>query len=61
MKLYRKQNETHRNRKPTCGYQRRKERGREKLGVWGSQRHTATYKRDKQQGSTLQDRELYSI
>ena len=35
--------------------------GRDKLGVWDEQIHTATYKKDEQQGPTVQHRELYSI
>ena len=35
--------------------------GRDKLGVWGQQIHTTVYKIDKQQGPTVQHRELYSI
>ena len=35
--------------------------GREKLGVWDSQIQTTIYKIGKQQGPTVQHRELYSI
>ena len=34
MKLFTKQKQTHRHRKQTYGYQRRKRWGRDKLGVW---------------------------
>ena len=39
------------------------ERGwrRDKLGVWDQQIHPTIYKIDKQQGPTVQQRELYSI
>ena len=35
--------------------------GRDKLGVWYQQIQTTIYKIDKQQGPTVQHRELYSI
>ena len=35
--------------------------GRDKLGVWDQQIHTTIYKIDKQQGPTVQHRELQSI
>ena len=35
--------------------------GVDKLGVWDQQTHTTIYKIDKQQGPTVQHRELYSI
>ena len=35
--------------------------GRDKLGVWDYHTHRAIYKRDKQQGPTVQHRELYSV
>ena len=50
-----------RHRKQTYGYQRGKEVGRDKLGVWDQQIQTTVYKVDKQQGPTVQHRELYSI
>ena len=34
MNLFTKQKQTHRHRKQTYGYQRGKEGGRDKLGVW---------------------------
>ena len=37
------------------------EGGREKSGVWDQQIQTTMYKIDKQQGPTIQYRELYSI
>ena len=36
-------------------------RRKDELGVWGQQIQSATYSVDKQQGSTGQHRELYSI
>ena len=36
-------------------------RGRDGLGVWSQQMQTITYRMDKQQGPTVQHRELYSI
>lgn len=41
----------HWHRKQTYGYQKGK-RGRDKIGVWNSQKHTAMYKIDKQGFST---------
>ena len=35
--------------------------GADKLGVWDQQIQTTIYKPDKQQGPTVQHRELYSI
>ena len=35
--------------------------GRDKLGVWDQQIQTTIYKVDKQQDTTVQHRELYSI
>ena len=39
---------------------RRGEWEREGLGVWGQQMQTIMYRMDKQQGPTVQHRELYS-
>ena len=50
MNVYAKQKQTHRHRKQTCGYQRGKVRGRDKLGVWDG--HIQT-KIDNQQGPTV--------
>ena len=61
MNLFTKQKQTHRHRKQTYGYQVGKGGGRDKLGVWDQQIHTTIYKVDKQQGPTVQYRELYSI
>ena len=35
--------------------------GRDGLGVWDQQMQTVIYRMDKQQGPTVQHRELYSI
>ena len=51
-------NELFKKQKQTQGYQREKGWGRDKLGVWDQQIQTTI---DKQQGSTVQHRELYSI
>ena len=59
MSLFTRQKQTHRHRKQTYGYQRGKP-WREKLGVW-VQQIQSVYKIDKQQGPTVQHRELYSI
>ena len=34
--------------------------GKDKLGDWDEHKHTTVYKTGKQQGPTVQDRELYS-
>ena len=60
MNLFTKQKQTHRHRKQTYGYQRGKVGGN-KLGVWDQQIQTTIYKIEKQQGPTVQHRELYSI
>ena len=59
MDLFTKQKQTHRHRKQTYGYQRGG--GRDKSGVWDQQIPTTIYKTDKQQGPTVQHREIYSI
>ena len=59
MNLFMKQKQTHRHRKQTYGYQRAQGR-RDKLEVWDQQIHTTIYKIGKQQGPTVQHRELYS-
>ena len=43
MNLFTKQKQTHRHRKQTCGYQRGKGMGRDKLGVWDQQIQTTIY------------------
>ena len=56
-----KQEQIHRHIKQTCGHQRGKGVGRDKLGVWSLQIQTTIYKTDKEQGPTIWHRELYSI
>ena len=60
MSLFTKQKQTHRHRKQTYSYQRGKGE-RDKFGVWDQQIQTTIRKVDKQQGPTVQYRELYSI
>ena len=60
MNLTTEQKQTHRHRKQTYGYQRGRA-GRDKLGVWDQQIQTTVDKIDKQQGPTVQHKELYSI
>ena len=52
--------QAHRHRKQIYGYQKGKKVG-DKLGVWDQQIQTAISKTDKQQGTTVQHRELYSV
>ena len=66
MNLPTKQEQIHRHRKQTCacqgwGVEGVWAQGREGLGVWDQQMQTIIYRIDKQQGSTVQHRELYSI
>ena len=59
-----KQKETHRHREQTCGCRRGGGGGggrREGGGVWGQQMQAIIYRLDKQQGPTVQHRELDSI
>ena len=51
--IFTKQKQTHRLRKQIYGYQRGKEVGRDKLGVWDRHIHTAIFKIDNQQGPTV--------
>ena len=59
MNLFTKQKQTHRLRKQTYGYQKGKGMGERQTGVWDQQIQTITYRMDKQQGPTVQHRELY--
>ena len=59
MNLSMKQKQTHRHREQTCGCQGGGEWGRDGLGVQGWQMQTITLRMDKQQGLTVQHRELY--
>ena len=60
MNLSTKQKQTHRHREQPCGCQDGVVR-RDGLGILGQQMQTIIYRMDKQQGPTVQHRELYSI
>ena len=53
--------QTHRHREQTCGCQGGERVGRGRLGVWDQQTKTIIQRMDKQQGPTVQHREMYSI
>ena len=61
MNLSTKQKETHGHEAQTCSCQEGGEGEWDGLGVWGQQMQTITYRMNKQQGPTLQNRELYLI
>ena len=61
MNLSMKQKQTHRHREQSCGCQGGGGWVREGLRVWDQQMQTSKYRMDKQQGPTVQHRELYSI
>ena len=61
MNLSAKQKQTHRHKEQTCGCQGGREWERDGLGVWDWQMQTVIQRMDKQQGPTVQHRELYSI
>ena len=61
MNLSMKQKQTHRHREQTCGCQEGGVWERDGVGGWGQQLQTSTYRMDKQQGPTVEHRELYSI
>ena len=61
MNLSMKQKETRRHREQTCGCQGGGGWGRDGLGVWDQQMQTIIYRMDKQQGPSVQHRELYSV
>ena len=54
-----KHKQTH--REQTCGCHWGVGRERDRLGVWGWQMQTITFRMNKQQGPNVQHRELYSI
>ena len=56
-----KRKQTHRHREQTCGCQGGERWERVGLGVWDQQMETGIYRMDKQQGPTVQHRELYSV
>ena len=59
MNSFTKQKQTHRQRKQTYGYQSGKGGGINQ--EYGINIYTLIYKRDNQQGPTVQHREIYSI
>ena len=63
MNLFTKQKQTHGHRKQTYGSQREQlvGVGGDKLGVWNKHTYTTIYTINKQQRSTVQHRELYSM
>ena len=61
MNLSMKQKQTHRHREQICGCQEGVGWGRDGVGCWDQQMQTITYRLDKQQGPTVEHRELYSI
>ena len=61
MNLFTKQKQTHGCRKQTYGCQWGKGWERNKLEVWDQQMLTVIYRIDKEQGPTVQHRELYLI
>ena len=60
MNLFTEKKQTHR-QKTNLRLPEGKELGRDKLGIWDEQIHATTCKTDKQQGLSVQYRELYSI
>ena len=58
MNLSMKQKQAHRHREHTCGYQRGEVWEREGWGIWDQQMQTMIYRTDKQQGPTVQHKEL---
>ena len=61
MNMSTKQKQTHRYRKQSCGCQGGWGWERDGVGVCDQQMQTIIYRMDKQQGPTVQHRELYSI
>ena len=61
MNLSTKQKQTPRHRKQTVVAKGEGEWGKDGVGVWDQQKQTITYRMDKQQGPTVQHRELYSL
>ena len=60
MNLFTKQKDSQ-TQKTTLWLPKGKDGGRDKLGVWDQQIQITIYEIDKQQGPTVQHRELYSI
>ena len=50
-----------RKQRQTCGCQWEEGWGMGRLGVWNQQMQTIIYRMDKQQGPTVEHRELYSV
>ena len=61
MNLSVKQKQTHKHREQICGCQEGGGQGRDGVGGWDQQMQTIIYKMDKQQGPSVQHRELYPI
>ena len=57
--LFTKQIQTHRHGKQT--WLPKGKGGRDKLGIWNEQIDTTIYKKDNQEGPTVQHRRLYSV
>ena len=53
--------QTHRHREQICGYQGGRKSGREGFRVWDQQIQTSIHRMDRQQGPTVQHRELKSV
>ena len=56
-----KQKQTQGHREQTYGFQRGRGWGKDRIGGWGQQIHSIKYGKDKQQGLTIQHRELCSV
>ena len=56
-----KQRQTHGHGEQSCGCQQGTDCGRKGLGGWGQQMQTVTYRMNKKQGPTIEDRELYLL
>ena len=61
MNLSMKQKQNYRHREQTGGCQGEGGWERDRQGVWDQQMQTIIYRTDKQQGPTVQHRELYTI
>ena len=61
MNLFTEQKQTHRHREQTCGCQQGGRSEWDGPGVWGQQGQTITFRMDKQQGPTVQHRDLYPV
>ena len=61
MNLSMKQKQTHGQGEQTCGCQGEGGWGRDRVGGWGQQREDIVHTGNKQQGPTVQHKELYSM